>query len=82
MLIRNLLGNVFHIVCTETSDKHYYIGLCGILINKTNLYLQTCADGTYSRCWTCHRIQNNKIRRSRPEVFGLAAKRQPIHPGK
>ena len=82
MLIRNLLGSVFHIVCAETRDKQYFIGLCGILIKKSDINLQTCADGNYSRCWTCHRIQINRIRRSRPEVFGLAAKRLPIHPGR
>ncbi len=73
MLIRNLYGNTFHVIYSETRDRKYYIGLCGCLVEKTDLSLQTRADGAYSRCWTCRRIQNDRLRHTRPETFGLAA---------
>ena len=78
MLIRNPEGSVFHIVYAETDNKKYLVGLCGILLEKEDLSLQSRAAGAYSRCETCRRIQNEQIRTSRAEAFGWSfGRRRP-----
>lgn len=69
MLIRNLDGSVFHIVCGETKDKRSFICLCGRKVNKDDLQAQRLADGAYTRCHICRKIQNARITESRVNAY-------------
>jgi len=69
MLIRNLDGSVFHIVCDETKDKRSFICLCGRKVSKDDLQVQRLADGIYTRCHICRKIQNARITESRVNAY-------------
>lgn len=62
MLIRKPGGNTFHIVTGETQDQHFFVCLCGLLVEKDSLVSQTVAEWPYSRCWTCRKLQNDRLK--------------------
>ncbi len=62
MLIRQLEGTVFHKVRAESKDNRFFICLCGRVIKKDSLEEQIRPNGAYSRCWTCCRIENTRIK--------------------
>ena len=61
MLIRRLEGSIFHIVCGESADERQYICLCGRRVKKEAPEQQVRADGFYSRCLTCQRIEHARF---------------------
>lgn len=78
MLIRNSNGSVFHVVAAETEDGRYFVCLCGVLVQKECLSQQSAADGAYTRCWTCRRLKNESILKSRANALGKGLYREPV----
>jgi hypothetical protein len=68
MLIRNPRGNEFHIVDPAVKNEKYFIALCGAKIEKNCLHKQTGADGSYTRCYECRKIENARIVKARGRV--------------
>jgi hypothetical protein len=49
-------------------NEKYYIALCGARVEKNCLHKQTGADGSYTRCYECRKIENARIVRARTKV--------------
>jgi hypothetical protein len=62
MLVRRRQGSIFHIVSGETPDGHYFTCLCGMLVEKEDLEVQTVAQPPYSRCRRCRMSQNAQFK--------------------
>ena len=69
MLIRNPRGNEFHIVDPDAEKQEkYFVCLCGARVEKNCLHKQTGADGSYTLCYECRKIENARIVRARGRV--------------
>ena len=69
MLIRNTKGNEFHIVDPDAEKQEkYYVCLCGARVEKNCLHKQTGADGSYTRCYECRKVENARLKASFGQV--------------
>ena len=84
MLVRKQNGSVFHIVSGE--NWKYFYCLCGERVLKNYLELQAYADGTYTRCLACRKLETERLKARHLKVYQLVDTDRPllrnVHPKK